>query len=215
MRWIRSSPANSARCSAASPLARSRSPPIASRTIWTCWRSRRGRRCAASEAALARILAWVVSPRVHACHALAARLIADAGSSSVTSSSVPDRAVRPLSCGCRPCLGWEAVELRILGPFEVVDDDGRAVDVGGARPQALLVALALARGDPVSADQLLDRLWPGADFPARNRLQVNVSRLRKVLGGNCIVSRAGGYALEVPSGTLDADRFEELAARGR
>ena len=107
------------------------------------------------------------------------------------------------------------MELRILGPFEVVDDDGRVVDVGGARPQALLVALALARGHPVSADQLLDRLWPGADFPARNRLQVNVSRLRKVLGGNCIVSRAGGYALEVPSGTLDADRFEELAARGR
>jgi predicted ATPase/DNA-binding SARP family transcriptional activator/tetratricopeptide (TPR) repeat protein len=107
------------------------------------------------------------------------------------------------------------VELRILGPFEVVDDDGRAVDVGGARPQALLVALALARGDPVSADQLLDRLWPGADFPARNRLQVHVSRLRKVLGGSYIVSRAGGYALEVPSGTLDADRFEELAARGR
>jgi predicted ATPase/DNA-binding SARP family transcriptional activator len=107
-----------------------------------------------------------------------------------------------------------AVELRILGPFEVVDDDGRVVDVGGARPQALLVALALAGGHPVSADQLLDQLWPGADFPARNRLQVHVSRLRKVLGGNCIVSRAGGYTL-VPPGTLDADRFEDLAARGR
>jgi predicted ATPase/DNA-binding SARP family transcriptional activator len=107
-----------------------------------------------------------------------------------------------------------AVELRILGPFEVVDDDGRVVDVGGARPQALLVALALAGGHPVSADQLLDQLWPGADFPDRNRLQVHVSRLRKVLGGNCIVSRAGGYTLE-PPGTLDADRFEDLAARGR
>ena len=107
------------------------------------------------------------------------------------------------------------MELRILGPFEVFDDDGRLVDVGGARPQALLVALALAGGQPVSADQLLDLLWPDADFPARNRLQVNVSRLRKVLGGNCIVSRAGGYALEVPPGTLDADRFEDLAARGR
>ncbi len=107
------------------------------------------------------------------------------------------------------------MELRILGPFEVFDDDGRVVDVGGARPQALLVALALAGGHPVSADQLLDLLWPDADFPVRNRLQVNVSRLRKVLGGHCIVSRAGGYALEVPPGTLDADRFEDLAARGR
>lgn len=107
------------------------------------------------------------------------------------------------------------MELRILGPFEVIDDDGRVVDVGGARPQALLVALALAGGHPVPADQLLDQLWPDADFPARNRLQVHVSRLRKVLGGECIVTRAGGYALEVPPSALDADRFEDLAARGR
>ena len=107
------------------------------------------------------------------------------------------------------------MELRILGPFEVVDDDGRVVDVGGPRPQALLVALALAGGHPGPADQLLDQLWVGAEFPGRNRLQVTVSRLRTVLGGECIVTRAGGYALEVPAGALDADRFEDLAARGR
>ncbi|MFZ0187096.1 MAG: BTAD domain-containing putative transcriptional regulator [Streptosporangiaceae bacterium] len=107
------------------------------------------------------------------------------------------------------------MELRILGPFDVIDDNGRAVDVGGLRPQALLVALALADGHPVPADQLLDQVWAGEKFPDRNRLQVHVSRLRRVLGSDYIVTRGGGYALEVPAGAVDAVRFEDLAARGR
>ncbi len=53
------------------------------------------------------------------------------------------------------------MEIRVLGPLEVVTDDGQLVDVGGQLPQALLVALALAAGQPVSADQLLDLVWPG------------------------------------------------------
>jgi hypothetical protein len=47
----------------------------------------------------------------------------------------------------------------------------------------------------------------------RNRLQVHISRLRRTLGGDCISTRAGGYALAVQAGTLDADQFERLAAR--
>lgn len=102
------------------------------------------------------------------------------------------------------------MELRILGPFDVIDDNGRAVDVGGLRPQALLVALALADGHPVPADQLLDQVWAGEKFPDRNRLQVHVSRLRRVLGSDYIVTRGGGYALEVPAGAVDAVRFLSL-----
>ena len=67
----------------------------------------------------------------------------------------------------------------------------------------------------VPADRLLDQVWAGEEFPDRNRLQVHVSRLRQVLGSDCISTRAGGYALETPAGVLDADRFEELAAQGR
>jgi DNA-binding SARP family transcriptional activator len=54
------------------------------------------------------------------------------------------------------------MEIRVLGPFEMVADDGQLMDVGGHLPQALLVALALAEGRQVPADQLLDQLWPGA-----------------------------------------------------
>src|ERR1700734_1522641 len=49
----------------ARPRARPRSPRIARQTLWPCWRSLRARRSSPSEAALARIMAWVVSPRVH------------------------------------------------------------------------------------------------------------------------------------------------------
>ncbi len=107
------------------------------------------------------------------------------------------------------------MEIRILGPFEMVTDDGELLDVGGHLPQALLVALALAEGRLVSADQLLDQVWPGAELSDRNRLYVHISRLRKMLGSDLILTRAGGYSLEIAAGALDATRFDQLAAGGR
>jgi predicted ATPase/DNA-binding SARP family transcriptional activator len=107
------------------------------------------------------------------------------------------------------------MEIRVLGPFEMVTDDGQLVDVGGHLPQALLVALALAEGRLVPADQLLDQVWPGEGLGDRNRLQVHISRLRKVLGSDRILTRAGGYSLKIPAGALDAARFDQLAADGR
>ena len=97
----------------------------------------------------------------------------------------------------------------------MVGDDGRVLDVGGLRPQALLVALALAGGRPVAADRLLDQVWHGEEFADRNRLQVQISRLRRALGGDRISTRSGGYALEAPASALDAARFDNLVADGR
>ena len=107
------------------------------------------------------------------------------------------------------------VEVRILGPLEVVGDDGQSVDVGGSRPQTLLVALALAGGHPLPADQLLEEVWSGEGRPDRNRLQVHISRLRRALGEAHITRRGGGYALELPAEAVDATRFERLLAAGR
>ncbi len=103
----------------------------------------------------------------------------------------------------------------MLGPFELAGDDGQLVDVGGPLPRALLVALALAEGRLVPADQLLDQVWPGDGPGDRNRLQVHISRLRKTLGSDRILTRAGGYALQLPAGALDVTRFGELADAGR
>ena len=65
------------------------------------------------------------------------------------------------------------------------------------------------------AERLLDDVWGGEQSPERNRLQVHVSRLRRTLGDDRIVTRGGGYALEMPDDGLDANRFESLVASGR
>ncbi len=107
------------------------------------------------------------------------------------------------------------MELRILGPLEVLGDDGAPVDVGGPRPRTLLIDLALAHGHTVLAEQLLEDVWGGERIPARNNLQVHVSRLRRALGDDRIVTRGGGYALDLPRDALDAARFDRLSAEGR
>ncbi len=103
----------------------------------------------------------------------------------------------------------------MLGPLEVLDDDGNPVDVGGARPRTLLVDLALAQGRAVPAEQLLEDVWSGEQIPARNNLQVHVSRLRRVLGDDRITTQGGGYALDLPRDAIDVARFDRLAAEGR
>ena len=109
------------------------------------------------------------------------------------------------------------MRFRLLGSLEVLDDDGAAVDVGGAQSRALLAALLLAGGHVVSADTLIDAVW-GDDPPASapGSLQAYVSRLRRSLGDRVALRWARpGYALEVPVGSVDAERFEVLADEGR
>jgi DNA-binding SARP family transcriptional activator len=106
---------------------------------------------------------------------------------------------------------WRVVEFRILGPLEVVGDDGRPVPLPPAKPRALLVLLLLNRNRTVRTDVLVDQLWderPPAT--ATKTVQVYVSQLRKALGDR-LQTRPGGYELRVDDGELDADRFERLA----
>ena len=69
-------------------------------------------------------------------------------------------------------------------------------------PRTVLVALLLRRGHTVSSDFLVDLLW-GEGLPRNpaNALQIQVSYLRKTLGGaengesSLLETRPGGYAL--------------------
>ena len=107
----------------------------------------------------------------------------------------------------------ERLEIRVLGPFEVLVG-GRPADVGGAKRQALLAMLALRPGRVVGVDMLVDGLW-GEELPAapRNALHHHIARLRAALGEGAIVGSADGYALSEAS--VDAIRFEELLAETR
>ena len=105
------------------------------------------------------------------------------------------------------------LEIRVLGPFEVLAD-GTPADVGGSKRQALLAMLALRRGRVVDVDGLVDGLW-GEELPAapRNALHHHIARLRAALGEESIVGSSDGYALK--DARVDAVRFEELLAETR
>ena len=109
------------------------------------------------------------------------------------------------------------MEYRILGPLEV-SADGRALDLGGSRQQRVLAALLLTPNRIVPLDRLVEMAWDGeppatADRQVRNR----VAALRAVLTrfGGFIDTQESGYLLRVGPGELDAERFDELVARGR
>jgi DNA-binding SARP family transcriptional activator len=108
------------------------------------------------------------------------------------------------------------MDFRILGPLELRDERG-VVDVRGGRVQTVLATLLLHRNEPVSAEQLAGVLW-GDDAPAsaHRALHVHVSRLRRALGDQAVVTTTpAGYVLEVRPGELDADRFESLLEDGQ
>ena len=104
----------------------------------------------------------------------------------------------------------DRLEIRLLGPFEVITG-GRRVDIPGWKRQALLAMLALAHGRVVVVDDLIDALW-GADMPAapRNAVQHHVARLRASLGHDAVAGSGDGYALY--RALVDAVAFEELLA---
>ena len=107
------------------------------------------------------------------------------------------------------------VEIRILGPLEVVED-GRPVVVAAPKVRALLAVLLLHRGEVVSTDRLIDALWGERASPtAAKTVQVYVSNLRKALGDGLVVTEGHGYVLRAEPGQLDVDRFEALVAQGR
>ncbi|MFF9818221.1 BTAD domain-containing putative transcriptional regulator [Streptomyces sp. NPDC014006] len=105
----------------------------------------------------------------------------------------------------------------ILGPSEILTDDGTPLSPGGPRPRALLTLLLLDAGRAVPADRLLDGLY-GAEPPAgaANALQSQISRLRRRLSPHTAIEAVGaGYRLAVDPGAVDAHRFARLAAEGR
>lgn len=113
---------------------------------------------------------------------------------------------------------------RILGPLEVVDDDGDPVRIPGGRRRALLIALLTKANDVICVDRLLDWLWhtdlPRCPVPT---LQVHISMLRKALEpgrrprspATVLLTQAPGYLLRVPTAHHDLLTFEELLRKGR
>jgi YVTN family beta-propeller protein len=76
--------------------------------------------------------------------------------------------------------------------------------------------LLLHANEPVSAERLIDELWPEQQPEHGSKtLQVYVSRLRKTIGPERLRTTPAGYVIDVAAGDLDSSRFEELTAEGR
>ena len=106
------------------------------------------------------------------------------------------------------------MELRLLGPVEVVGDAG-VLDVGG--PRAALLALLALAGRPVPEDELLRVLTPDLDqSAARRMLAVHLRVLADIVGQERLRATEHGVALclDASNDRLDRDEFEAEAALG-
>lgn len=103
----------------------------------------------------------------------------------------------------------------VLGPLEYSGESGDPTTVSTGQQGRLLAVLLSSADDMVSTDRLTDLLWPdSAPDTARANLQVNVHRLRRLLGSDRIVHTNGSYRVLVGPDEVDATRFESLSASG-
>jgi DNA-binding SARP family transcriptional activator/class 3 adenylate cyclase len=111
--------------------------------------------------------------------------------------------------------GEGTLEFRLLGPLDA-RIDGQPVALGGARQRALVTLLALRANKVVSRDRLIEDLWRDhAPETASNALAALVTRLRRVLPADVLVTKPGGYSIEVELDSIDIHRFERLVEEGR
>jgi DNA-binding SARP family transcriptional activator/tetratricopeptide (TPR) repeat protein len=116
------------------------------------------------------------------------------------------------------------MEFRLLGEVQLRVGE-LLLNVGAARQQAVLAALVVDAGKPVSIETMVDRVWD--DNPpnqARSVLYSHLSRLRQLLrqanalDGQPVVRverRHAGYVLDVEPDLVDVHRFRRLVEQGR
>ncbi|RMI34829.1 AfsR/SARP family transcriptional regulator [Nocardia stercoris] len=114
------------------------------------------------------------------------------------------------------------VEYYLFGGVEA-RVDGAPAALGGPKQRCALAVLLAGHGTVVSADRLIDAIWP-ADPPAKALVSVRsyVANLRRCLADASpaaavrLTSRSPGYRLELLDGDrVDLLRFEELVKNGR
>jgi DNA-binding SARP family transcriptional activator len=107
------------------------------------------------------------------------------------------------------------VEFRVLGPLEV-RRDGEVLELRGSKRRAVLAILILHLNEVVRTDRLIDEVW-GNDPPANASaaVQSHISRLRKDLGTDLLITKPWGYVLRAEPGTVDLVRFERLVAEAK
>ncbi|MFJ2264238.1 AfsR/SARP family transcriptional regulator [Streptomyces sp. NPDC087844] len=115
------------------------------------------------------------------------------------------------------------VDLLALGPLELWHQ-GRQYALGSLKQRCVLGVLLYARGDPVSVDTLVERVWDDDELPAApvEVLHTYLSRLRtrlhRAVGDDALVERAAPRRYRLRVGheeDVDLVRLERLRAQAR
>jgi DNA-binding SARP family transcriptional activator len=110
------------------------------------------------------------------------------------------------------------VQVRLLGPLEVVDGN-RRVEIG-PRERRMLAVLALRPGQVASVDQIAEAVWPDKLPPSGSKVIQNLAlRLRRALANPeevpAIETVGAGYRLVASPGGIDVGCVENLADQAR
>lgn len=116
------------------------------------------------------------------------------------------------------------MRFNLIGPFEVVTDDGRIYHPGTPKVCQTLALLLTRPNEIVTAESLIKELW--GERPPRSAvttLQTYVYHARRMFvnerlvesGRTLIVTSAPGYAIQVDDSEVDIRVFEQLVAQGR
>lgn len=110
--------------------------------------------------------------------------------------------------------GPTVANVELFGPIAISSGPVRVTPTG--RPAEVLALLAVRRGQPISAERLLDLLWPVAPASGLNALQRHLSSLRRSLRSaglgdvaeSIVRHHNGAYRLDVEAVTTDLDLLD-------
>ena len=111
------------------------------------------------------------------------------------------------------------MDFRILGPVEVVGDDGEPVVLAQRLQRRLVAELLLHARQPRARSELIVALWgdrpPSGDGGSALRSLVHATRRALGRYGDRLGTSPSGYAFLVADGESDLAAFRDLAGRGR
>ena len=106
----------------------------------------------------------------------------------------------------------------VLGPVEVLTDDGVQVPLGSGRERLVLAMLVLGADRLVPTERLIDVLWTEPPPTAKQQLQNLMAGLRRRLATHdrdLVATRPFGYQLRMGRHRLDVVDFRQLVTEAR
>ncbi|MFJ5049818.1 BTAD domain-containing putative transcriptional regulator [Streptomyces sp. NPDC098077] len=118
------------------------------------------------------------------------------------------------------------MEIQVLGPLSA-DVNGVSIVPTAGKPRQILALLAFYPGRVMPVPTLMEEIW-GTEMPqsAMTTMQTYILQLRRRLGTamgpdapgtakEVLVTRHGGYLLQIPQESVDVHRYEQLVAAGQ